>query len=122
MRYRGYQTLTKFLKGEHPGADAAVAKLVWSEYFQRYTELALEILGMDALAPSGGGAGGALQTADNGTPNSSQAWVETALSARASTIYAGSSQVQRNIIGEQLLGLPKEPKMDGGPFRELVNA
>ena len=122
MRYRGYQTLTKFLKGENPGADAAIAKLVWSEYFQRYTELALEILGMDALAPSGGGAGGALQTADNGTPNTSQAWVETALSARASTIYAGSSQVQRNIIGEQLLGLPKEPKMDGGPFRELVNA
>ena len=121
MQARGYQTLTKFLKGENPGADAAIAKLVWSEYFQRYTELALEILGMDAVAPSGAGAGGALQTADVGTPNTSRAWVETALSARAATIYAGSSQVQRNIIGEQLLGLPKEPKMDGGPFRELVN-
>lgn len=122
MRYRGYQTLTNFLKGGQPGADAAIAKLVWSEYFQRYTELALEILGMDALAPSGPGAGGALQTSDAGTPNSSRAWVETALSARAATIYAGSSQVQRNIIGEQLLGLPKEPKMDDGPFRDLVNA
>lgn len=122
MRYRGYQTLTKFLKGNHPGADAAVAKLVWSEYFQRYTELAVEILGMDALAPSGAGAGNALQTADVGTPNTSQAWVETALSARAATIYAGTSQVQRNIIGEQLLGLPKEPRMDDGPFKNLVNA
>ena len=121
MQARGYQALTKFLKGENPGADAAIAKLVWSEYFQRYTELALEIYGMDAVAPSGAGAGGALQTADVGTPNTSQAWVDTALSARAATIYAGTSQVQRNIIGEQLLGLPKEPKMDGGAFRELVN-
>jgi hypothetical protein len=48
--------------------------------------------------------------------------VEAALSARAATIYAGSSQVQRNIIGEQLLGLPKEPRMDGGVFRDLLSA
>mgnify|MGYP005811531497 CR=1 FL=1 len=122
MRYRGYQALTTFLKGGRPGADAAISKLVWSEYFQRETELALEILGMDALTPAGHGTNGALQTADVGTPNSSRAWVETALSARAATIYAGSSQVQRNIIGEQLLGLPKEPRMDAGPFRELISS
>lgn len=122
MRYRGYEALTRFLKGARPGPDAAISKLVWSEYFQRETELALEILGMEALTPSGRGTGGALQTADAGTPNSSRAWVETALSARAATIYAGSSQVQRNIIAEQLLGLPKEPRMDAGPFRELISS
>lgn len=121
MRYRGYQALTRFLNGEHPGAEAAITKLVWSEYFQKETELALEILGDEVLTPSGQGTNGAIATADVGTPNSSRAWTESALSARAATIYAGSSQVQRNIIGEKLLGLPKEPRLDAGPFRELVS-
>ena len=47
---------------------------------------------------------------DAGAPNSSNSWVGTFLNARAGTIYAGSSQVQRNIIGEMVLGLPKEPR------------
>ncbi|MGH3556114.1 MAG: acyl-CoA dehydrogenase family protein [Mycobacterium sp.] len=118
MRYRGYQTLTRFLNGEHPGAEAAISKLVWSEYFQRETELALEILGEDALTPVGQGTNGAHAIADVGTPNASRAWVESALSARAATIYGGTSQVQRNIIGEKLLGLPKEPPLDFGPDRK----
>lgn len=121
MRYRGYQALTRFLRGEHPGAESAITKLVWSEYYQRETELAMEILGEDVLTPSGHGTNGAIATADPGTPNSSRAWTESALSSRAATIYAGSSQVQRNIIGEQLLGLPKEPRLDAGPFREIVS-
>jgi alkylation response protein AidB-like acyl-CoA dehydrogenase len=37
-------------------------------------------------------------------------WAMTFMNARAGTIYAGSSQIQRNIIGEMVLGLPKEPK------------
>jgi alkylation response protein AidB-like acyl-CoA dehydrogenase len=121
IRYRGYQTLTRFLKGQNPGPDAAFAKLLWSEFAQRYNELAVEILGMDALTPSGPGRGGSLASPDIGAPNSSRAWVDALLTSRAGTIAAGSSQVQRNIIGEQLLGLPKEPRMDGGPFRLLVN-
>lgn len=107
MRCRGYQALTRFLRGEYPGAEGAMTKIFWSEFFQRETELALDILGDEMLTPSGMGNNGALITAELGTPNSSRAWVETALAARAATIYAGSSQVQRNIIGEKLLGLPK---------------
>ena len=42
------------------------------------------------------------------------------LYARAATIYAGSSQIQRNVIGEQLLGLPKEPRPDTAEVRELA--
>ena len=47
------------------------------------------------------------QTDDAGAPNSSASWVDTFLNARAGTIYAGSSQIQRNIIGEMVLGLPE---------------
>jgi alkylation response protein AidB-like acyl-CoA dehydrogenase len=60
--------------------------------------------------PSGRRSSSAFQTDDVGAPNSSNSWVMTFLHARAGTIYAGSSEIQRNILGEMVLGLPKEPK------------
>lgn len=119
MRFRGYRALTKLLSGGVPGVDGSFSKVIWSEFFQRYTELGMEILGLEALAPTGQGNGGILVTPQPGTENSSNCWTDIALYARAATIYGGSSQVQRNIIGEQLLGLPKEPRLDGGPFQDI---
>jgi hypothetical protein len=110
MRYLGMRALTKFVAGEHPGADSAISKLYWSEYHKVVTELAVDILGADALVPSGRPPTSSFQTDDPGAPNSTASWVGTFLNARAGTIYAGTSQVQRNIIGEMVLGLPKEPK------------
>ena len=109
MRYRGYRGLTSSLCGQAPGAEAAITKVIWSEYFRRATELAVEILGLDALGPVGPGNGGARLVPEAGTPNSPACWMDELLYARAATIYAGSSQIQRNVIGERLLGLPKEP-------------
>ncbi|BBX01654.1 acyl-CoA dehydrogenase [Mycolicibacterium moriokaense] len=109
MRYQGYRGLTSLLNGARPGADAAISKVVWSEYFRRHTELAVEILGLEALSPEGPGNGAALIVPEAGTPNSAACWLDELLYARAATIYAGSSQIQRNVIGERLLGLPKEP-------------
>jgi alkylation response protein AidB-like acyl-CoA dehydrogenase len=110
MRYNGMRVLTQFLKGHHPGPDAAISKLYWSEYHLILTELSTKILGAEAMTPTGRRPSSSFQTDDTGAPNSSASWVGTFLSARAGTIYAGSSQVQRNIIGEMVLGLPKEPR------------
>ena len=110
MRYNGMRVLTQYLKGHHPGPDAAISKLYWSEYHKVVTELAVDILGAEALVPTGRRPSSAFSADDAGAPNSSWSWVGTFLNARAGTIYAGSSQIQRNIIGEMVLGLPKEPR------------
>jgi alkylation response protein AidB-like acyl-CoA dehydrogenase len=110
LRYQGYRGLSGLLHGQRPGADAAVNKVIWSEYFRRATDLAVDILGVDALCADGPGNGGALIIPVPGTANSASCWLDELLYARAATIYAGSSQIQRNVIGEQLLGLPKEPR------------
>ena len=110
MRYLGMRTLTKFMKGHHPGPDGAVFKLYWSEYHKVVTELAMDIMGLDGLVPMGRAPSSAFQPDDAGAANSTSSWEGVFLNARAGTIYAGSSQIQRNIIGEMVLGLPKEPK------------
>ncbi len=110
MRYNGMRVLTQFLAGHHPGPDAAIGKLYWSEYHKVVTELAVDILGAEAMVPTGRKPSSSFSTDDAGAPNSSWSWVGTFLNARAGTIYAGSSQVQRNIMGEMVLGLPKEPR------------
>ena len=52
MRYLGMRTLTRYLAGGHPGPDASIFKLFWSEYHKVVTELAVDVLGADALAPT----------------------------------------------------------------------
>lgn len=110
MRLLGMRTLTQFVQGHHPGPEGAISKLYWSEYHKVVTELAMDILGADGLVPTGRQPSSSFQTDDAGAPNSSGSWAGVFLNARAGTIYAGSSQIQRNIIGEMVLGLPKEPK------------
>jgi alkylation response protein AidB-like acyl-CoA dehydrogenase len=122
MRYLGLRTLTRFLAGHHPGPDGAISKLYWSEYHRVATELAMDILGADALVPSGRGPSSPFQADDAGAPNSSASWAMTFLNARAGTIYAGTSQIQRNILGEMVLGLPKEPRAEAATWSEQQKA
>ena len=110
MRYLGMGTLTRFLGGAQPGPAESAFKLYWSEYHKRITELSLDILGADAMVPSGPTPNGSFHADNPGAPNMSGSWVGTFFNARAGTIYAGTSQVQRNILGEMVLGLPKEPR------------
>ncbi len=110
MRYMGLGTLTRFIAGAQPGPSESLFKLFWSEYHKAVTELAVDILGADAMWVEGQRPMTSFTTDLPGAPNTSASWVGTFYNARAGTIYAGTSEVQRNIIGEMVLGLPKEPK------------
>lgn len=113
MRYMGYQQLTKFSQGHAPAADAALTKIYWSEHHRTVTELAMDIMGMSGLVAEGRVPMSAFGTDEPGAPNSTASWQSVFLNARAGTIYAGTSEIQRNIAGEMILGLPKEPKVAG---------
>jgi len=118
MRYLGMRTLTRTLAGDRPGPESSLMKLLWSEYHKEVTQLAVDIHGADALVMSGRAAASGIAGDAVGSPSSSRSWNEVSMRARAGTIYAGTSQVQRNIIGERVLGLPKEPRTDDGPWRK----
>ena len=110
MRFVGLRILTGVLSNGALGPEASISKLYWSEYHQRVTSLALDILGADALTIEGRGPLRAFRTDDPGARNTTGSWVGTFYNAVAGTIYAGTSEVQRNILGESVLGLPREPR------------
>ena len=103
MRFSGLRALAQVAEGRPPGPEASVAKLFWSEYHKRLGEIAIDIVGADAL----------IRPEGPGYPTTS--WQNVFLSSRAGTIYSGTSEIQRNIISERALGLPKEPRLPGGP-------
>jgi alkylation response protein AidB-like acyl-CoA dehydrogenase len=101
MRFSGLAALAGAAQGSPPGPEASVTKLFWSEYHKRLGEIAVGIEGSDAL----------IRPEGPGYPTSS--WQNVFLSSRAGTIYSGTSEIQRNIIAERALGLPKEPRAAG---------
>jgi alkylation response protein AidB-like acyl-CoA dehydrogenase len=110
MRFLGYRILTDYLKSGELGPEASISKLYWSEYHQVAADLAMEILGAKALVREGRRPFRHFRPDEPGAPNTSNSWIDVwLLNARSGTVYAGTSQVQRNIIGETILGLPKEP-------------
>ena len=111
MRYLGYRTLTGWLKGAAPGPEASIAKLYWSEYHAQVTDLAMDIMGLHAQVIEGREPLRTYRMDDPGAANTSGSWATTYLIARSGTIYAGTSQIQRNIIAEKVLGLPREPRV-----------
>jgi alkylation response protein AidB-like acyl-CoA dehydrogenase len=110
MRYLSYRTLAGMLGGAPAGPEASIAKLFWSEYHTRVTDLAMDIMGMHAQVIDGRPPLRTYRTDDPGAANSSGSWSTTYLIARSGPIYAGTSQIQRNIIAEKVLGLPREPR------------
>ena len=102
FRIQNQRVLSRLATGRDPGPVAATAKLAWSEMSQRLHGLVLRVLG-DA-APLWRGA--------DGNPGDGR-WQRSWLYYRAATIFAGTSEIQRNLIGERTLDLPREPRMPG---------
>lgn len=90
-RYNSLRAISGEVSGKSAGPAASINKLYWSEWHQRFTEEAVKIIGPQALIDG-------------------SRWGDEFLSARAETIYAGTSEIQRNILAERVLGLPKERK------------
>jgi alkylation response protein AidB-like acyl-CoA dehydrogenase len=97
MRYNILRSLAG-IDGPVAPPEASIAKLFWGSWHRRLGELALDVLGPAATVLS----------SDEGIREIQRSF----LFSRAETIYGGSNQIQRNIIGERVLGLPPESKGD----------
>jgi alkylation response protein AidB-like acyl-CoA dehydrogenase len=96
LRLTGARAITKLLRGELPGAEASTGKLMWVETHQKIQELAMEIEGPYAQLTQG-----SERAIEGGI------WQYTFLRSRANSIEGGTTEIQKNIIAERVLGLPK---------------
>jgi len=86
------RTVSAAMHDRTPGAEASVIKLAWSQMEQRVAETAVELLGLDALSGH---------------------WADRLTGSRSLTIAGGTTEVNKNIVGERVLGLPRESKVGG---------
>ncbi|MGP4042790.1 acyl-CoA dehydrogenase family protein [Streptomyces sp. 2A115] len=93
-----YANASRFLEGESIGPESSLNKVFWSEYDIALHETALDLLGAEGELTNGEPAGG---------EPAGGAWAEGYVFSLAGPIYAGTNEIQRDIIAERLLGLPK---------------
>jgi alkylation response protein AidB-like acyl-CoA dehydrogenase len=96
FRYNCYRVFSTIINGGTPGAEGSILKLLWSELNQRMQETAMMLQG-----PASQLTAGAAGAVENGR------WQVSFLRSRANTIEAGTSEIQRNIVCERVLGLPR---------------
>jgi len=88
-RWQTFQTVTRMTDGDNLGAESSLTKVFWSDLDVRLHEVALELLGADAEADVEG-------------------WAKGYQFALSGPIYAGTNEIQRNVIAERVLGLPRK--------------
>jgi alkylation response protein AidB-like acyl-CoA dehydrogenase len=104
LRYIGQRIVSAFSRGALPGPEASIAKLAMAEQLRVTANVALALLGPAATAVA-------------------DPWVTGFLAAPSVRIAGGSDEIQRNIIGERVLGLPREPGPPRDtPFRDIPSA
>ncbi|HEY7628763.1 MAG TPA: acyl-CoA dehydrogenase family protein, partial [Ilumatobacteraceae bacterium] len=104
--YTNQRAMAKIRAGQLPGPEMSIAKLAGSQHIRRISNFVSEVLGPRLIADTG----------EWGT----YAWSMLVLGGPGGRIAGGSDEVMRNIIGERVLGLPKEPGIDSkSPFRDL---
>ena len=90
FRLHNARNLARLARGEELGPESSLVKLLWAGASQRLYETACDVLGLGALVMPG-------------------EWASGLLSTRANAIMGGTSEIQRNVIGERILGLSREP-------------
>jgi acyl-CoA dehydrogenase len=110
QRFLAMRTLTAASKGRIPGPEGSIGKLFGGRVLSEMGELALAITGAAGVAAAVGDGDG-----------DDYRWNQTLLSAPASHIAGGSDEVMKNIIGERVLGLPGEPRVDKNvPWKDVL--
>lgn len=97
MRFNTLRMLSTALDGVEPGREAMITKLYWATWHRDLGKLAMDVLGAESEIAAG-------------APYELTKLQRMYLFTRSDTIYAGSNQIQRNIIAERALGLPREPR------------
>lgn len=95
MRAMGLRSAATMLAGRQPGAEGLLNKLFWSEYHARFAQIAVAIAGADVLLR------------DEDCDERALLWQDIFFLSRGETIFAGTSEIQRNTIAERGLGLPR---------------
>jgi alkylation response protein AidB-like acyl-CoA dehydrogenase len=95
-RYNTYRMLTTQLRDGVLGPESSISKLFWASWHQRFGELMMDVCGPESML-----------VGDGYRPTPLQ---RSFLNARAETIYGGTHEIQHNIVGERVLGLPREPR------------
>ena len=109
MKYNRDRATQNMRAGRVPGAEGSIGKLLWTESMRDIGLLAADLLGASI-------------TADTGAWGT-YAWNQHILGSPGYRIAGGSDEVQRNIIGERVLGLPPEPRVDRElPFEQTVGS
>jgi alkylation response protein AidB-like acyl-CoA dehydrogenase len=96
LRHHAYRTVGEFLNGGAVGPESSSVKLLMAEAEQRLAATVLEVLGPTLL------------DGDPGEAAENDFWYETYLYSRAASVYGGAQQIQRDIIADRILALPKE--------------